>query len=70
MGSSTQRILAISRGLQGGPVLDSASRDASLHRVRQRADQQFVRVERAYRVLSDPVKRQVSCSFLWLIQVL
>lgn len=44
---------------QGGPVLDLPSRLASLRRVRQRADEQFVRIERAYRVLSDPIKRQV-----------
>lgn len=44
---------------QDGPLLDWASRTASLRRVRHRADEQFVRVERAYRVLSDPVKRLV-----------
>ncbi|CAM9254074.1 unnamed protein product [Ascophyllum nodosum] len=44
---------------EGGPVLESGSVEASLRRVRQRADQQFVRVERAYRVLSDPVKRLI-----------
>lgn len=40
-------------------MLDLPSRLASLRRVRQRADEQFVRIERAYRVLSDPIKRQV-----------
>eukprot|EP00903_Cladosiphon_okamuranus_P016023 g14795.t1 len=43
----------------GAPVLDLASRQASLQRVRKVADEQFVRVELAYRVLCDPVKRLV-----------
>ncbi|CAN0115039.1 unnamed protein product [Pylaiella littoralis] len=42
-----------------GPVLDLASRQASVRRVRKVADEQFVRVERAYRVLCDPNKRLV-----------
>lgn len=46
-----------------GPVLDLASRQASARRLRKVADEQFVRVERAYRVLCDPVKRLVSQYF-------
>ena len=41
-------------------MLDLASRQASVRRLRKVADEQFVRVERAYRVLCDPVKRLVS----------
>eukprot|EP00752_Nemacystus_decipiens_P008472 g7570.t1 len=44
---------------EGGPVLDLASRQASLRRLRKVADEQFVRVELAYRVLCDPVRRLV-----------
>lgn len=42
--------------------MDTGSRMASLRRVRQRADKQFVRVDRAYRVLADPVKKLVGHS--------
>ncbi|CAM9528872.1 unnamed protein product, partial [Ectocarpus sp. 8 AP-2014] len=42
-----------------GPVLDLASRQGSMRRVRRAADEQFVRVQRAYRVLCDPTKRLV-----------
>ncbi|CAN0014276.1 unnamed protein product, partial [Hapterophycus canaliculatus] len=43
----------------GGLVLDLASRQSSVRRVRKAADEQFVRVERAYRVLCDPARRLV-----------
>ncbi|CAN0177099.1 unnamed protein product [Scytosiphon promiscuus] len=42
-----------------GLVLDAATRQSSVRRVRRAADEQFVRVERAYRVLCDPVRRLV-----------
>lgn len=51
---------------QDGPVLDAESRLAALRRVRKRANAQFVRVYRAYRVLSDSIKKQAS-SFIFLV---
>lgn len=44
-------------------MLNSESLVAVLRRVRQRANAQFVRVYRAYCVLSDPIKKQVSSLF-------
>lgn len=40
-------------------MLDAATRQASVRRVRKAADEQFVKVEGAYRILCDPVTRLV-----------